>query len=68
MGFINTCDNPINPKLVIILGLVRTINGSFYTVNLISEKTGCIYSFNSSYLSQGLHIAINLVMSVEDVM
>ena len=46
----------------------RTINGSFYTVNLISEKTGCIYLFNSSYLSQGLPIKISLVISVGDVM
>ena len=46
----------------------RTINGSFNTVNLISEKTGCIYLFNSSYLSQELHIKITIVMSVEDVM
>ena len=46
----------------------KTINGSYYTVNLKSEKTGCIYLFNSSYLSQGLHNKITLVMSVEDVM
>ena len=46
----------------------RTINGSFYTVNLISEKIGCIYLFNSSYVSQGLQIKITLVMLVEYVM
>ena len=46
----------------------RTINGTFYTVNLLSEKTGCIYLFNSSYLSQGLQIKITLVMLVEYVM
>ena len=43
----------------------RTINGTFHTVNL---KTGFIYLFNSSYLSQGLQIKITLVMLVEYVM
>ena len=46
----------------------RTNNGSFYTVNLISENTGCIYLFISSYLSQRLQIKITLIMSVEDIM
>ena len=38
----------------------RTINGSFNKVNLILEKTGCIYLLNSSYLSQGLQIKLTL--------